>query len=572
VWYSGSARPAEKSNEKTAIPELLATLALEGSIVTIDAMGTQPNIAQAIRDRGADYLLAVKDNQPKLAESIDDFFIAFEAAPAKTPHQFHEVVEKDHGRIEVRRCYVFNQLDCLHAPERWPDLTSFVVITTERTIRGKATSTERRVYLSSLPPDAQRLNQSVRLHWRVENSLHWCMDVVFGDDQMLGVDIRDGFQLAVKLNGGKLGGLPAEVVVGDDQFKPEVAKQLFERYVKRDKVDFMTGVVFSNIMLAALPEALDNKVIYISPNAAPSSIAGKDCNPRFFAVSWPNDAYHEAAGAFANQRELKNAYLLAPNYQAGKDSLAGFKRTFKGQVVAETYTKLGQLDYAAELAEIRAAKPQALYIFLPGGMGINFIKQFVGAGLSKDIMLLLPGFSADQDVINPVGPAMLGPVQHRALVARPGQRRQPEVRGRVPEGIQARAHAVRVAGLRRGAADQRRGARREGQARRPGRGAQGAARRQVRVGARGLPVQQEPVPDPELLRAHRGQRRQGRPDQQVLQRAHPEGPRRRLRRPVHHAAVSARGPHCADAGAHRRAGRLSSLLSSSRRSTACSSD
>ncbi|MEN9627065.1 MAG: hypothetical protein RJA10_291 [Pseudomonadota bacterium] len=229
-----------------------------------------------------------------------------------------------------------------------------------------------------------------------------------GPSSALGVDIRDGFQLAVKLNGGKLGGLPAEVIVSDDQFKPEVAKQLFERNVKRDKVDFMTGVVFSNIMLAALPEALDNKVIYVSPNAAPSSIAGKDCNPRFFAVSWPNDAYHEAAGAFANQRELKNAYLLAPNYQAGKDSLAGFKRTFKGQVVAESYTKLGQLDYAAELAEIRAAKPQALYIFLPGGMGINFIKQFVGAGLSKDIMLLLPGFSADQDVINPVGPSMAG--------------------------------------------------------------------------------------------------------------------------------------------------------------------
>jgi len=229
-----------------------------------------------------------------------------------------------------------------------------------------------------------------------------------GPSSALGVDIRDGFQLAVKLNGGKLGGLPAEVLVSDDQFKPDVARQLFERYVKRDKVDFMTGVVFSNIMLAALPEALDNKVIYISPNAAPSSMAGKDCNPLFFAVSWPNDAYHEAAGAFANQRELKNAYLLAPNYQAGKDSLAGFKRMFKGQIVGENYTKLGQLDYAAELAEIRAAKPQALYIFLPGGMGINFIKQFVGAGLGKDMTLLLPGFSADQDVINPVGPAMAG--------------------------------------------------------------------------------------------------------------------------------------------------------------------
>ena len=229
-----------------------------------------------------------------------------------------------------------------------------------------------------------------------------------GPSSALGVDIRDGFLLAVKLNGGKLGGLAADVLVADDQFKPEVARQLFEKDIKRDKVDFMTGVVFSNIMLAALPEALDNKVIYISPNAAPSSIAGKDCNPLFFAVSWPNDAYHEAAGQFANQRNLKSVYLVAPNYQAGKDSLAGFKRTYKGQLVGETYTKLGQLDYAAELAEIRAAKPQALYIFLPGGMGINFIKQFVGAGLGKDMTLLLPGFSADQDVINPVGMAMAG--------------------------------------------------------------------------------------------------------------------------------------------------------------------
>ena len=204
-----------------------------------------------------------------------------------------------------------------------------------------------------------------------------------GPSSALGVDIRDGFLLAVKLNGGKLGGLPAEVLVSDDQFKPDVAKQLFEKNVKRDKVDFMTGVVFSNIMLAALPEALDNNTIYISPNAAPSSMAGKDCNPLFFAVSWPNDAYHEAAGQYANTRDLKSVYLLAPNYQAGKDSLAGFKRMFKGQVIGENYTKLGQLDYAAELAEIRAAKPQALYIFLPGGMGINFIKQFVGAGLEQ---------------------------------------------------------------------------------------------------------------------------------------------------------------------------------------------
>jgi predicted transposase YbfD/YdcC len=179
----GQRATAEKSNEKTAIPELLATLALEGCIVTIDAMGTQPNIAQAIRDRGANYILSVKDNQPTLADSMQDFFVAFQVAPERTPHGFDEVVEKDHGRLEVRRCYVFDQIDCLHAPERWPDLKSFAVMASERTIRGK-TSREYRFYITSLPADAARLNRAVRAHWRVENSLHWCLDVVFGDDQM----------------------------------------------------------------------------------------------------------------------------------------------------------------------------------------------------------------------------------------------------------------------------------------------------------------------------------------------------------------------------------------------------
>ncbi len=229
-----------------------------------------------------------------------------------------------------------------------------------------------------------------------------------GPSAALGVDIRDGFMLAVKLAGGKLGGLPAEVIIGDDQFKPDVARQLFEKNIKRDRVDFMTGVVFSNIMLAAASEAFDSKTFYVSPNAAPSPLAGKDCNPYFFAVSWPNDAYHEAAGQHATNRGYSSVYLLAPNYQAGKDSLAGFKRYFKGKVTAEVYTKLGQLDYSAELAEIRAARPQALYVFLPGGMGINFVKQFVAAGLSKDITLLVPGFGSDQDIIRPVGDAMLG--------------------------------------------------------------------------------------------------------------------------------------------------------------------
>jgi branched-chain amino acid transport system substrate-binding protein len=229
-----------------------------------------------------------------------------------------------------------------------------------------------------------------------------------GPSAALGVDIRDAFQLAVKLNGGKLGGLPAEVLIGDDQFKPEVGRQLAEKYIKLDKVNFLTGFVFSNIMLASVPVAFEARTIYVSPNAAPSPLAGKQCNPYFFAVSWPNDAYHEAAGQHATDKGYKSVYLIAPNYQAGKDSLEGFKRFYKGKIADEVYTKLGQLDYAAELAQVRAAKPDAVYIFLPGGMGINFIKQFVGGGLSKDMQLLTPGFSSDQDVIRPVGDAMLG--------------------------------------------------------------------------------------------------------------------------------------------------------------------
>lgn len=179
----GQRATADKSNEKTAIPELLTTLALEGCIVTIDAMGTQANIAQAIRKRGADYLLAVKDNQPTLADSIRDFVAQFKVAPQLTPHTAAETIEKDHGRIEIRRCFAFDQLDCLAKPEQWMDLKSFALIESERCINGK-TSIEQRFYISSLPANAARLLPAIRAHWSVENRLHWCMDVAFADDQM----------------------------------------------------------------------------------------------------------------------------------------------------------------------------------------------------------------------------------------------------------------------------------------------------------------------------------------------------------------------------------------------------
>jgi branched-chain amino acid transport system substrate-binding protein len=224
----------------------------------------------------------------------------------------------------------------------------------------------------------------------------------------LGVDIRDGFQLAVKSLGGKLGGLPADVILADDQQNPNTAKQITERFLKKDKVDFMTGIVFSNILLTVTKSVFDNKTFYLSANAGPSQLAGEECNPYFFNVSWQNDNVAEAMGKWATDEGFKSVIAVAPNYPAGKDAIHGFTRFFKGKIADEMYTKLGQLDYAAELAQLRAAKPDAVFFFLPGGMGINFIKQFVAAGLSKDMRLITSGFTADEDVIRAVGEPMLG--------------------------------------------------------------------------------------------------------------------------------------------------------------------
>ena len=234
------------------------------------------------------------------------------------------------------------------------------------------------------------------------------MSTLSGPGAGLGVDIRDGFNLAMKHLNGKLGALPAEIIIADDQQKPEVAQQITEKFLKKDKVDFMTGIVFSNLMLAVGQPVFDSKTFYISANAGPSQYAGEQCNPYFFNVAWQNDNLHEAVGKTVQDKGFKNVVLVAPNYPGGKDAMVGFKRYFKGQVSEEIYTKLGQLDYAAELAQIRSLKPDAVFFFLPGGMGINFVKQFVAGGLSRDTQLFAPGFSADEDVIKAVGAPMLG--------------------------------------------------------------------------------------------------------------------------------------------------------------------
>jgi len=229
-----------------------------------------------------------------------------------------------------------------------------------------------------------------------------------GPGGVIGVAIRDGFQLGLEHAGGKLGGLPTELLIEDDQQKPDVAKQLAERMVKRDKVDIMTGIVFQNILQAVEPTVLGAETFYITPNTGPTDLAGAACNPYFFAVSWASDNYSEAVGKHLNDKGFKNVFVITPNYPGGKDVVAGLKRYYKGTLAGEVYTKLGQLDYAVEISQMRAAKPDAVFLFLPGGMGVNFLKQWQQAGLGKDIPLIGTGWSFDQDTLAAVGEPTLG--------------------------------------------------------------------------------------------------------------------------------------------------------------------
>ena len=223
-----------------------------------------------------------------------------------------------------------------------------------------------------------------------------------------GAEARDGFNLAIKLLDDKLGGYPAEFIQADTAGSPDQAKQVVDRFIQQNKIAFFTGPTPSNVALAVGPSLFAAKIPYITSNPGPSQYAGAQCNPYFFGLSYQNDTWDEAAGQHATNKGYKTAFIIAPNYPAGRDHLTGFKRTFKGEIVAEVYGKVGQIDYAAELAQVRAAKPTVVYFFLPGAMGINFIKQFVASGLSKDTTLVTNPASADEDTIAAVGEPMLG--------------------------------------------------------------------------------------------------------------------------------------------------------------------
>jgi branched-chain amino acid transport system substrate-binding protein len=229
-----------------------------------------------------------------------------------------------------------------------------------------------------------------------------------GPGGYLGADARDAFQLAIDLGGGKLGGTPVQLVVEDDALKPGQGKEITERFMKNEKIKLFTGIIFSNVLAAVAPEVIDNDGVYVSLNAAPSNFAGKECNPNYFVVSWQNDTLHESAGQNATNLGFKKAFLLAPNYQAGKDAISGFKRFFKGDVAGEIYTRLDQTDFAAEMAQIRDAKPDVVFQFQPGGLGIAFARQYQQAGLLGTIPMVVAAPSLDTVIMKAIGDAALG--------------------------------------------------------------------------------------------------------------------------------------------------------------------
>ncbi|MDD7969519.1 ABC transporter substrate-binding protein [Roseinatronobacter alkalisoli] len=218
----------------------------------------------------------------------------------------------------------------------------------------------------------------------------------------LGVDMRDGFQLALDMADAQ----NIRLVIEDDAQRPELAVQIAERMIQSERVDILTGIIWSNLAMAVVPSAVAQDILYLSPNAGPSALAGANCHPNYFNVAWQNDMLHEGAGAYANELRYQNTFIMAPNYPAGTDALNGFKRYYEGELAGELFTQVGQTDYAAELAQIRASGADSIFIFLPGGMGISFMRQYEQSGL--DLPIVSAAFTFSQDILPAVGSAALG--------------------------------------------------------------------------------------------------------------------------------------------------------------------
>lgn len=225
----------------------------------------------------------------------------------------------------------------------------------------------------------------------------------------VGQDQYDGFMLGIEQLQNKLGGQAVTVLKEDDQLKPELGNQIARKFIDRDKVDALVGLGFSNVLMASLPRIVESGTVAIATNAGPSPLAGAGCVPNVFSMAWQNDGSAEAMGKYAQDAGYKKVFLLAPNYQAGKDYIAGFKRIYKGQIVDEVYTQVNQPDYSAEISQLQAAGADAVFVFYPGGMGINFVKQFSQAGLVKKLPLL-SAFTVDGTTLPSLRDAAVGSV------------------------------------------------------------------------------------------------------------------------------------------------------------------
>jgi len=209
-----------------------------------------------------------------------------------------------------------------------------------------------------------------------------------GPTAVIGNDMRTSFELALDHLGRKMAGLPVEVIYEDDQQKPEVGKQKTEKLIQSDKVDFITGYIWSNVLLASLKPIVDSKTMFVIANAGASQVAGELCSPYVFSTSWQNDQTPQAMGLYMNKKGVKTAFLIGPNYAAGKDMLNGMRATFKGKIVGEELTKWpDQLDFSAELSKVRAVNPDAVYVFYPGPAGVQFLNQYAQSGLKGKIPL-----------------------------------------------------------------------------------------------------------------------------------------------------------------------------------------
>ena len=219
-----------------------------------------------------------------------------------------------------------------------------------------------------------------------------------GSPAALGEQARDGFLLALDELGGTLGGQEAEVVVMDDELKPDIALLRAQELIEREGVDFVVGTIFSNMLQAIFKPVTESETFLISPNAGPSTFAGRNCDPFFFATSYQNNQVYEMLGEYAKQEGIERVFMLAPNYQAGRDAMEGFKATYDGEIVGEVFTPLGQQDFSAEIARMATSDADALFTFMPGGMGVRLVKQFRAAGLA-DEMTFLSAFTVDETTL-----------------------------------------------------------------------------------------------------------------------------------------------------------------------------